>query len=131
MANPSELTVTDLTANAATAQPAVNTIDTNGTVPAAIEGEHERVILEIINADDAALTVAIKAGAESAGAMRSSLGDLSVALSATGGGTDKKIVGPFEAARFQQADGKLNVAFTAATGAPNATVRCYKLPKSA
>lgn len=131
MANPAELTVTDLTANGSVAQPAVNTIDTNGTVPAAVEGEHERVLLEIINADDAALTVTIESGAEGAGAGRAGIGDLAVALSATGGGTDKKIIGPFESARFQQADGKLNVTFTAASGAPNATVRCYRLPKAA
>ena len=131
MANPSALTVTDCTANGSVAQPAVNTIDTNGTVPAPVESAHERVILEVINADDAALTVTIKAGAEGAGAGRAGVGDLAVALSATGGGTDKKIIGPFEPARFMQADGKLNVAFLAATGAPNATVRCYRLPKAA
>lgn len=131
MANPSALTVTTLTANGSVAQPAVNTIDTNGTVPAPIESAHELVLLEVINADDAALTVTIESGDEGAGAGRASIGDLSVALSATGGGTDKKIIGPFEPARFMQALGKLNVTFTAATGAPNATVRCYRLPKSA
>lgn len=131
MANPAALTVTTLTANAATAQPAANTIDTNGSVPAAIESQHEHVILEVVNADDAALTVTVESGSESAGAMRSGLGDLTVALSASGGGTDKKIIGPFEPARFMQADGKLLVTFAAATGAPNATVRCYRLPRSA
>jgi hypothetical protein len=125
------LTVTDLTANGSVAQPAVNTIDTNGTVPVAIASAHERVLLEVINADDAALTVTVESGSEGAGAGRAGIGDLVVALSATGGGTDKKIIGPFEPARFMQADGKLNVTFTAATGAPNATVRCYRLPKSA
>lgn len=130
MANPAALTVTDLNANGSVAQPAVNTIDTNGTVPAAVGGAHERVMLEVINADDAALTVTIESGDEGAGAGRAGVGDLAVALSATGGGSDKKIIGPFEPARFQQADGKLNVTFTAATGAPNATVRCYRLPKA-
>jgi hypothetical protein len=131
MSNPVALTVTTLTANAATAQPTADAIDTNGTVPAAIESQHEHVIIEVVNTDDAALTVAVKAGAEGAGAGRAGLGDLSVALSATGGGTDKKIIGPFEPARFMQADGKLNISFTAATGAPAASVRCYRLPKSA
>ncbi len=131
MSNPTALTVNDLTANGAITQPAVQTIDTNGTVPVAVESAHERVLLEVINADDAALTVAVKAGVESAGAMRSGIGDLSVSLAASGSAGDKKIIGPFESARFQQADGKMNVQFTAATGAPNATVRVYRLPKSA
>lgn len=132
MANPAELTVTDLSANAAVNQPTADAIDTNGTVPADIEGRHELVVLEVVNADDAALTVTIESGSEGAGAGRSGLGDLSVALAASGGGaTAKRIIGPFEPARFMQADGKLNVSFTAATGAPNAQVRLYRLPKAA
>lgn len=131
MANPAALTVTALTANAATAQPAADAIDTNGTVPAPVASAHERVVLEVVNTDDAALTVTIKAGDEGSGAGRAGVGDLAVALSATGGGTDKKIIGPFEPARFMQAGGKLNVAFLAATGAPACSVRCYTLPKSA
>ena len=131
MPNPAALTVTDTNANGSVAQPAGDTIDTNGTVPASVGGAHERVLLEVINADDAALTVTVESGAAGAGAIREGLGDLAVALSATGGGTDKKIIGPFESSRFQQADGKLNVTFLAAAGAPNATVRVYRLPKAA
>lgn len=131
MANPASLTVTSLSANAAVTQPAAQTIDTNGTVPVALDGAHERVLLEVINADDAALTVTVKAGAESAGAMRGSIGDLAVSLAASGSAGDKKIIGPFESARFAQDGGAMNVAFLAATGAPNATVRVYRLPKSA
>lgn len=131
MANPTALTVTTLTANAAVNQPTADAIDTNGTVPAAIESQHEHVIVEVINTDDAALTVAIKAGAEGAGAGRAGLGDLSVALAASGTATDKRIIGPFEPARFMQADGKLNISFTAATGAPACSVRVYRLPKAA
>jgi hypothetical protein len=131
MANPTSLIVNDLSANGAITQPAAQTIDTNGTVPLAVEGEHERVLLEVINADDAALTVTVKAGVESAGAMRSSIGDLAVALPASGTTGANKIIGPFESARFAQSGGAMNVAFLAATGAPNATVRVYRLPKSA
>ena len=127
MANPAELAVTDAVANGVVAQPAANVIDTNGTVPAAVEGAHERILLEVNNTDDAALTVTIKAGSESAGAGRASLGDLAVAVAAGA----VKLIGPFEGARFQQADGKLNVAFLAAAGSPAASVRCYRLPKSA
>jgi hypothetical protein len=131
MANPTTLTKTTLSADASVNQPAVNTIDTNGTVPLDVAGATDRVILEIVNADDAALTVTIKAGNAGAGAIRGAIGDLSFAFPATGAAGDKQILGPFEPARFVQAGGKLNVAFLAATGAPNATVRAYLLPKSA
>lgn len=127
MANPAELTVTDANMNGSVAQPAANAIDTNGTVPADIEGAHERILLEVNNTDDAALTVTIKAGSEAAGAGRSSIGDLAVAVAAGA----VKLIGPLESARFQQADGKVNVAFLAAAGAPAASVRCYRLPKAA
>jgi hypothetical protein len=130
MANPTEVPVTDLAANSSVTQPAVNTIDTNGTVPVPAGGALERLVLEIINADDAALTVTIKAGDAGAGAVRGAIGDVSIALAASGSAGDKKIIGPFESARFVQALGKLNVQFQAATGAPNATVRAYRLPKA-
>lgn len=130
MANPAALTLTSLSLNSSVTQPAVNTIDTNGTVPLPALGETERVVLEVINTDDAALTVTVKAGAEGAGAVRSGIGDMAVALPASGSPGDKKIIGPFESARFQQADGKISVAFLAATGAPACTVRAYKLPKT-
>lgn len=132
MANPASLTLTTLGANDSVTQPNVNTIDTNGTLALPVpNGETDRVILEIINADDAALTVTIKAGAASAGAVRGSIGDLAVQLPASGTSGANKIIGPFESARFQQPGGGLSVAFQAATGAPNATVRAYQLPKSA
>ncbi len=130
MANPATLTITDLVANGSVTQPAVNAIDTTGTVPAAAQGATERVVLEVVNAAAAGLTVKIKAGAEGAGAIRGALGDLSVALAATGSAGDKKIIGPFESARFVQADGKMNVEFTPASGSPNATVRLYRLPNA-
>lgn len=129
MANPIALTVAPLGYNAAVTQPATNAIDTNGVVPVPAEGQLERLVLEVINTDDAALTVTIKAGDEGAGAGRASLGDLAVSLAASGTATDKRIIGPFESARFVQAGGKMNVAFLAATGAPAATVRAYLLPK--
>ena len=128
MANPATLTVTDLVANGSVTQPAVNSIDTTGTVPAAVAGAAERVVIEVVNAAVVALTVKVKAGAEGAGAGRGQIGDVSVALAASGSAGDKKIIGPFESARFVQADGKLNVEFTPASGSPNATVRLYRLP---
>lgn len=129
MANPAALTVNKTTANEAIAQPAAQAIDTDGVVPCPVNGESERILIEIVNGDDAALTVKIKAGTTEA-AGRRGLGDLSVALSATGGGSDKKIIGGLESARFIQSDGSLSIEFDAATGAPNASVRVYQLPRN-
>jgi hypothetical protein len=130
MANPAALTLTALTKNSSVTQPAANAIDTTGTVPLPSTSETERVILEVINLASVALTVKVLAGDEGAGAIRQGLGDLSVSLAATGSSGDKKLVGPFESARFIQAGGKINVSFTPASGSPNATVRAYKLSKS-
>lgn len=130
MANPSSLTITDLTRDAAVSLPTAQAIDTNGTVPIAAGGNTGRLLIEVVNTDDAALTVLVKAG-DNPPALRSGLGDLSVALAATGGGaTASRLIGPFEAARFCQDDGSINVTFTAATGAPAASVRVYRLPKA-
>lgn len=129
MANPTTLTITELTRNAATSQPTVDTIDTNGTVPIEAGSLTDRMVIEVVNADDAALTVLVKAG-DNPPALRAGQGDLSVALAASGGGaTAKRMIGPFESSRFAQDDGSINVTFTAATGAPNAQVRVYRLPK--
>lgn len=130
MPNPSALTVTDLSANSSVNQPTTQAIDTNGAVPFAGDAGTERVIIEVTNAAAAALTVKVKAGAEAAGAIRSASGDLAVSLAASGSAGDKKIFGPFESARFVQATGGLNVEFTAASGAPNAAVRVYRLPRA-
>lgn len=127
MANPSAITVTACSANSAVNQPAVQTIDTDGTVPIAVGGAMDRLILEVINAAAAALTVTIKAGDNPPSPLAA---DLAIALAATGTATDKRIIGPFESARFLQDDGTVNVAFLAASSTPNATVRCYRLPKT-
>jgi hypothetical protein len=52
-----------------------------------------------------------------------------VALTASGGATPGKLIGPFESARFVDGDGKVQVLFTPASGSPNAGVRVYRLPK--
>ncbi len=44
------------------------------------------------------------------------------------GATSTQIIGPFESARFAQPDGSLSLTFAAASGSPNATVECYRLP---
>jgi len=127
MANPAAITITDLTANAGLNQPAVQTIDTDGTVPSPAAGKTDRLILELINAAAAALTVTVKAGV---GEQSVQAKDLVVAMAATGTATDKRIVGPFESSRFLKANGSIDVAFLAASGSPNCTVRAYRLPKA-
>ncbi len=126
MANPAKLTITEVSANAPINQPAGDAIDTNGTVNAEVGSFTDRLLMEIINSDDAALTVTIKAGT---GVQAHTAQDLAIALAATGGGTAKRIIGPLESQRFVKADGSIDVQFQAATGAPAATVRVYRLPQ--
>ncbi len=128
MANPASITVTDLTVNTAVNQPSTQAFDTDGDIPilAAGAARADRLILEIINTDDAALTVTVKAGDNPPSHLAA---DLAVALAASGTATDKRIIGPFESARFLQDDGKILVNFAAATGSPAGTIRAYRLPK--
>lgn len=127
MANPSSITVTALSANSSVARPAVQTIDTDGTVPVAAGGAMDRLIFEFVNAAAAALTVTIKGGDNPPSPLSQ---DLAIALTATGGATPAVIAGPFESARFLQDDGSVNITFLAASSTPNCTVRCYRLPKT-
>lgn len=128
MANPASLTINALSANSVTSLPTAQAIDTNGTVPINSVKRANLLIVEVVNADDAALTVLVKAG-DNPPAHRQGIGDLSVALAASGGGaTASRMIGPFESSRFMQDDGRIDLTFTAATGAPNATVRVYQLP---
>ncbi len=126
MANPASITVTALSANSAVNQPSTQAIDTDGIVPISVGGKMDLLILEIINGAAAALTVTIKAGDNPPSPLAA---DLAISLAATGNATDKRIIGPFESARFKQDDGSVNVAFLAASSTPNATVRAYRLPK--
>ena len=108
MANPASFNITDLALDAYITQPAVQTIDTNGTVPIAAGGMTDHLFIEVINTDDAALTVTVKAG-DYPPAARAGIGDLAVAMAASGTATDKRIIGPLESARFAQDDGSINV----------------------
>jgi hypothetical protein len=126
MANPANLTIQELTANAPVNQPAVQTLDTAGTISVAgVGSKTDRLIIEAINTDDAAATLTINAGDTPPGHTSQSL---AVAMAATGTATDKRIIGPFEASRFIQDDGSLSI--TLAGGAsPTVTIRIYRLPK--
>jgi hypothetical protein len=128
MANPSFFTINNLTANASVTQPTADTVDTTGTVPIRAGSLTSRMIVEVINGAGVGLTVAVKAG-NNPPAVRAGLGDLSVSLAASGSAGDKKIIGPFESARFAQGNGDVNLSFSPVSGSPNATVRVYHLPK--
>lgn len=125
MANPANLTVNELSANTAINQPTAQSIDTNGTLNCPVKSLTDRLMIEIVNTDDAALTVTLKAGT---GVQAHTARDLVVSLAASGTPTDKRIIGPLESARFVKADGSIDLQFQAATGAPAASVRVYRLP---
>jgi hypothetical protein len=61
MANPASLTPNDLTQNGSIAQPAVQTVDTNGTINCATN-KMDRLFLELVNLAANAITVTVKAG---------------------------------------------------------------------
>lgn len=128
MANPANLTINELLANGAINQPAAQSIDTNGTINCAVKSQTDRLMIEVVNTDDAALTVTVKAGT---GVQAHTSRDLTVALTIAGGATPNKLIGPLESARFVKADGSIDIQFQAATGSPAASVRVYRLPKVA
>lgn len=128
MANATAITVTPLTRNASTAQPAVNTLDTGTaavTISADVGGKADRAVLEVTNTAAANLTVAVLAG-DNPPAQMAGLGSVSVTLAQNA----VALLGPFEGMRFIQDNGKLDVTFTPASGTIGATVRCYLLPKA-
>jgi hypothetical protein len=125
MANPVNLTINETTANGSINQPAAQSIDTNGTLNCPVKSLTDRLMIEVVNTDDAALTVTVKAGT---GVQAHTSRDLAVALTAAGGASPAKIIGPLESTRFVKADGSIDVQFQAAAGSPAASVRVYRLP---
>ena len=107
------ITRRNLVPNGGLLAPTADTIDqangmslaiTNTGVPAG--PDMDMVILKVDNSAAGAHNVIIRAGVNPP-AFRAGLGDLTVSV--TNGTT--KYVGPFEPARFKQADGSLNVDF--------------------
>ena len=128
MANPTSFTITELSPNSYASLPTAQAVDTNGTVPIDAKGDIGGIIIEVVNTDDAALTVKILKGDNPPAIAQGD--DLSIALAASGGGaTAQRMIGPLEGAKYIQDDGKISVNFTAATGAPAASVRVYRLPR--
>jgi len=125
MANPASITINDVTANGAINTPAAQAIDTNGTINMDAKSRTGKLLIELVNLDDAALTVTFKAGT---GVQAHTARDLAVTLAATGGAGDKKVVGPLEASRFVKADGSIDIQF-AGGGTPTSTINVYRLPK--
>ena len=126
MANPANLTITKLSANAGTNQPAVQTLDTAGSIEIVGVGSlTDRLIIEAINTDDADATLTFQAGDNPPAHCSRAM---TVTLQETGTAGDKQIIGPFDASRFVKADGNMDV--TLAGGAsPTVTLRIYRLPR--
>jgi hypothetical protein len=128
MANATAITVNSLAESGNIALPTPDAMDTGTaavTLAAAVGGESSRVILIVNNTAAANLVVSVLAG-DKPPAERAGLGALvtaNIAQNAT------RVLGPFEAARYIQDDGSLNVTFTPASGTIACNVTCYKLPK--
>ena len=127
MANPVSLTINELPANSAVDSPAFQTIDTNGTVNCPAKSYTDGLTFGLQNNAAQAITVTVKAGT---GVQAHTARDLAVTLGATGSPTASKVLGPFESARFVKADGSLDLAFQAASGAPNLSIRAFRHPRS-
>lgn len=136
MANATAITLTAAVANDKVAQPTADVLDTGTaavTLPLALGGVGaDRVILEVTNTAAQALKVEILAG-DNPPAMRAPLG--AVTLVAAAAQNEVNIFGPFDGSRFLQNDatskGRLDFKFTPASGTIGATIRAYRLPKSA
>lgn len=128
MANPASFTITELPVNTATARPAVQTVDTDTTtgIPCDPKSQMDRLFFEFFNAAAQAITITFLAGDNPPSHLTR---PLTVELTATGGATPSRIVGPFESQRFVRADGTIRIAFVAASGSPNVQVRAYRLQK--
>lgn len=124
------LPLSNLVANGGLADPAGTAIDqANGMVVAipstAIPaGSHiDRLVLRVANTAGSAKNTIVKKGVDPP-SFRASIGDLTVQVPAT---TGVRFIGPFEVARFAQADGSLNIDWeSGATG----TVTAFMLPSA-
>jgi hypothetical protein len=128
VANATAITLNALTANGSIVAPTAQVLDTGTgavTLESSVTSEFDRIILEVTNTSANNLTVTIETG-EDPPAFRKSLGDV---ISANMAQSARRIFGPFESARFAQADGKLQVTFTPTVSTIGATFVAYVLPK--
>lgn len=128
MANATSILLNALTANGSILTPTAQVLDT-GTAAVVLESpatsEMDRIVLRVKNTAAADLTVTIETG-EDPPAFRKALGDV---VSATMAQNVERWFGPFESARFAQADDKLQVTFTWASGTIAGNFDAYVLPK--
>lgn len=116
------VTVTTLTANSATAEPAGTTADpTNDHVISDVP--LEELVIRLANTNGSDRVATIKAGANPP-ALSAGQGDLSVTVPATSG---VRWIGPLESARFAQADGSLHIDLATSFAG---TVTAYRIPRN-
>lgn len=82
----------------------------------------DRLLLYVANGDTADHTCTVRGATNSPVGSRGGSGDLTVTISHTAGGG---WIGPLDSARFAQADGSVNVDFSAAT---SMTITAYVIP---
>lgn len=121
MANQTPVAVTTKLMNTAANKPAFSVQDTNGTIVISTNGSTDRLLLDIENADDAAVTLTMQAPT---GVPQANLAEeLTTQLAATGNAGDSKLWGPFESQKVCHADGTIKIGIQAATGSPNLKIR--------
>jgi hypothetical protein len=128
MANATSLTVTPLTANAATADPTPSNFDTGTaavTVKTSALTKTDRFFMRVANTAAATLTVTVNAGTDPPD-FRAGVGAVSGAAIAITTGV--QWLGPFESSRFSQSDQTLSVTFTPTSGTITCTAQCFTLP---
>lgn len=131
MANATVIHVRDLVGNGELADPTADVLDT-GTAAVSLYTDKavnnaELVVLKLENtAASDQMTVDVEAGANPP-SFRAGIGKLTVTLA----GQAIKWVGPFESARFLQADGTLKITSTpASTKTQTLKITCFRLPKN-
>jgi hypothetical protein len=127
MANSTSITVTPLTANGSTADPAANGLDT-GTAAVTLKtsalAKTDRVIFRVVNTAVPNLTVTVNAGTDPPDFQAGKGGFTSGNIATSG----VLWLGPFTSAQFSQSDQTLSVTFTPASGTIACSVQCFQLP---
>lgn len=114
--------VTDLAANAGVAAPAGTAISPTNGANIANFGDGGRVVVRVTNTNGTDRTVTVKAGVNPP-SVREGLGDLAVVVAATSG--VKYLV--LETARFQKADGSIDIDFEASMAG---NISALRIPKA-
>jgi hypothetical protein len=125
MSNSTPIIVAERTINTGATKAAYQVQDTNGTINVTANGSTDRLILDVENADDAAVTLTIQAPS----CVQSNIPEeLALTLAATGTATDKRFWGPFESQKICKADGSFDI-LIAGGASPIVNIRAIRLPK--